>query len=157
MRAALLFLTGSTLVTVEAQTSIGLFVGPWTDPVFGTNSIGAGGLVEHRIADSLNLVLRISAEQHWCAGQHTHYTSDDTATGQVARRFERDVQTRYTRWMLHAKLPLTSEECSDGFFRGAYALIGAGYALGSISSRSTAVDVLHGTSAYVNTDEKLEA
>ncbi len=147
----------SCWINSPAQTSVGMFAGPWTDPVFGTNSFGAGALVEHRIADSLNLVLRIGAEQHWCTAEHTSFSSRDTASGKEALHFYRDVETRYTRWTIHAKFPLTTEECSDGFFRGAYALIGIGYANCHTTSRATTVDLVQGTNTVEKLDTRQEA
>ena len=105
------------------QWAIGAHIGVADDHTEGTNTPSLGLQLEHRFSDSSRFSFRLSADRIGMthrAYQFTTYDAEMHRTGLAHELIERDrvaaiLETRYA---------LTETQCTNGYYRGAYAIGG---------------------------------
>lgn len=108
------------------QTGIGAFVAQGFDPHYATGAAHVGLRIEHRFSDSSSCVLRLSGAIIRSSTDLEKFNTYQIGTSVIAAVKTDEYDDIRTLVVLDTKWPLTSAECSDGYFRGAYAVAGAG-------------------------------
>lgn len=116
----LLFLWASVML---GQWAIGAHIGMADDHTEGTNTPSFGFQVEHRFSDSSRFSFRFSLDRIGIAHrayQHSTYDSEGHRTG-LAHEV---IEPQRLGGFLETRYALTETECTNGYFRGAYAVGG---------------------------------
>lgn len=116
-----------TGLPLSAQWSAGAFVGAGTDHTWGRGGTLGGLLVEGRVKDSTWFVLRGSTAFHWPSTWSTasNYTIPGEPPNEVME-VHRYVLNRLDA-AVDVKVPYGCTFCPNGYFRGGYLMVGAGW------------------------------
>ena len=113
--------------TLSAQWFGGAFVSAGTDHTWGRGGTSGGLLVEGRLKDTTWFVLRGSTAFHWPGMWSTasNYTIPGEPPNEVME-VHRYVLNRFDA-ALDMKVPYGCTLCPNGYFRGGYLMVGAGW------------------------------
>lgn len=139
-----------TGLPVSAQWSGGAFVGAGTDHTWERGGTMGGLLVEGRVKDTTWFVLRGSTAFHWPSSWSTasYYTIPGEPPNEVME-VHRYVLNRFDV-AVDMKVPYGCTLCPNGYFRGGYLMVGAGWRHAWLRDERTlteSVSAVHAVSA----------
>lgn len=139
--------------TLSAQWFGGAFVSAGTDHTWGRGGTMGGLLVEGRVKDTTWFVLRGSTAFHWPSTWSTasNYTIPGEPPNEVME-VHRYVLNRFDA-ALDMKVPYGCMLCPNGYFRGGYLMVGAGWRHAWLRDERTLTESASGINAVSATDQ----
>lgn len=112
-------------LSTAAQWAVGVHAGAGYDNDQSANLLSAGIRLEVRPNDSCRTVWRAVAQQAWLPAEDHHFELNDPIAGQAAF-VTNSIRMRSLTLALELKRSLSTAECTDGYFTGAYLFFGGG-------------------------------